>query len=62
MWCIKATQIVHSNLCFISDFTFSVNYVEHHNISQYALDRNVLWCVLYCKEIPTPTVVIIYRE
>ncbi len=51
MWCIKTSQIIHNNLYFSSVFKFSVNYVEYHNISQYASHRSVPWCILYHKVI-----------
>ncbi len=59
MWCIMTTQIVHSNLHLSFDFTVSVNYVEHHNISQYASYRNSwpMYCDVYriIKSLPIPS-------
>ncbi len=62
MWCIKTTQILHSNLFISPVLTFSVNSVKYRNISQYALchdvswynriGTHVSWCISYLEVLP----------
>lgn len=42
MWCdTKTTQLVHSNLYFISVFTFSVSYGEYRNMHRIAMYQDI---------------------
>ncbi len=49
MWCMETTQIVQSNLYLSFVFTFSVNYVQYHNIHCIATycDITVSWLIYH---------------